>query len=280
MVIEALGQPLEEVRNRPVVTIDNDQKPELTGRSVILIAEDNDDLRFYLKDNLHGQFEILEASNGDAALELVLKYVPDLIISDIMMPGIDGMELCRRIKTDKTVCHIPLILLTAKSSEEQQLMGIEMGADDYITKPFNFQILEAKINNILSLRHNLRTVFKDKLQIEPKDITVTSLDELFMHKVLELVEKNIANTEYTIEMMSHDLGMSRTLLYKKILALTGKPPLEFLRSMRLKRAALLLSKSQLNVSEIAFQVGFNDPKYFSKHFKNEFGVIPSRYIKN
>jgi len=280
MVIEALGPPLEELRNRPIVTIDNDQKPEVTGRSIILIAEDNDDLRFYLKDNLHNQFEILEASNGDAALELVLKYMPDLIISDIMMPGIDGLELCKRIKTDKTVCHIPLILLTAKSSEEQQLMGIEMGADDYITKPFNFQILEAKINNILSLRHNLRTVFKDKLQIEPKDITVTSLDELFMHKVLELVEKNIANTEYTIELMSHDLGMSRTLLYKKILALTGKPPLEFLRSMRLKRAALLLSKSQLNVSEIAFQVGFNDPKYFSKHFKNEFGVIPSRYIKN
>ncbi|HEY5511028.1 MAG TPA: two-component regulator propeller domain-containing protein [Prolixibacteraceae bacterium] len=277
---EALAQPLEEVRNRPIVTIDNDPKSVVTGRSLILIAEDNDDLRFYLKDNLHDQFEILEASNGDAALELVLKYMPDLIISDIMMPGIDGMELCRRIKTDKTVCHIPLILLTAKSSDEQQLMGIEMGADDYITKPFNFQILEAKINNIFSLRHNLRTVFKDKLHIEPKDITVTSLDELFMHKVLELVEKNIANTEYTIEIMSHDLGMSRTLLYKKILALTGKPPLEFLRSMRLKRAALLLSKSQLNVSEIAFQVGFNDPKYFSKHFKNEFGVIPSRYIKN
>ena len=278
MEVEALGQPLEEIQNRPKVTIDNDQKSGVTGRSIILIAEDNDDLRFYLKDNLHGQYEVLEASNGDAALELVLKYMPDLIISDIMMPGMDGLELCERIKTDKSVCHIPLILLTAKSSEEQQLKGIEIGADDYITKPFNFQILEAKINNILSLRHNLRTVFKNKLQIEPKDITVTSLDELFVHKVLDLVEKNIANTEYSIEMMSHDLGMSRTLLYKKILALTGKPPLEFLRSMRLKRAALLLSKSQLNVSEIAFQVGFNDPKYFSKHFKNEFGVIPSRYI--
>jgi DNA-binding response OmpR family regulator len=280
IVIEAQGQPLEEVRNRPIVAIDNDQKHHVSGRSVILIAEDNDDLRFYLKDNLHSRFEVLEASNGNAALELVLKYVPDLIISDIMMPGMDGLELCERIKTDKSVCHIPLILLTAKSSEEQQLIGIEKGADDYITKPFNFQILEAKVNNILSLRHSLRTVFKNKLQIEPKDITVTSLDELFMHKVLDLVEKNIANTEYSIEMMSHDLGMSRTLLYKKILALTGKPPLEFLRSMRLKRAALLLSKSQLNVSEIAFQVGFNDPKYFSKHFKNEFGVIPSRYIKN
>jgi YesN/AraC family two-component response regulator len=204
--------------------------------------------------------------------------MPDLIISDIMMPGMDGVELCGRIKTDKTMCHIPLILLTAKSSEQQQLKGLEMGADDYITKPFSFQILEAKINNILTFRQSMRQVFKNKLQIEPNDITVTSLDEQLMHRVLDLVEKNMANADYTIELMSHDLGMSRTLLYKKILALTGKPPLEFLRLLRLKRAAVLLTRSQLNVSEIAFQVGFNDPKYFSKHFKNEFGVIPSKYI--
>ena len=126
----------------------------------------------------------------------------------------------------------------------------------------------------------MRQVFKNKLQIDPHDITVTSLDEQFMHRVLDLVEKNISNTDYSIETMSRDLGMSRTLLYKKILALTGKPPLEFLRLLRLKRSAILLKKSQMNVSEIAFQVGFNDPKYFSKHFKNEFGVLPSKYNKN
>ncbi len=277
--IESTELPLNEVGNHSMIPFENEQKTVLSGRPVLLIAEDNDDLRFYLKDNLLQQFEILEASDGDTALSMVQKFVPDLIISDIMMPGIDGVELCRRIKTDRTICHIPLILLTAKSSEQQQLLGIEMGADDYITKPFNFQILEAKINNILSSRHTMRQVFKNKLQIEPREITVTTLDEQFMHKVLDLVEKNIASTEYTIEMMSHDMGMSRTLLYKKIVALTGKPPLEFLRSLRLKRAAVLLSRSQMNVSEIAFQVGFNDPKYFSKHFKTEFGVIPSKYIK-
>jgi DNA-binding response OmpR family regulator len=278
--VESQVLPLEEVINPVLTKIQNNQLLVLPGRPLLLIAEDNDDLRFYLKDNLLQQFEVIESSDGDTALQMVQKYVPDLIISDIMMPGIDGIELCRRIKSDKTICHIPLILLTAKSSEQQMLLGIETGADDYITKPFNFQILEAKINNILTARNRMRHVFKTKLQIEPNDIAITSLDEQLMHKVLDLVEKNMANSDYSIEMMSHNVGMSRTLLYKKILALTGKPPLEFLRSLRLKRAALLLSKSQLNVSEIAFQVGFNDPKYFSKHFKAEFGVIPSRYVSN
>ena len=278
--VESVDQTIEEFRFNPLIISEKEGKAAISGRPVLLIAEDNDDLRFYLKDNLLEQFEILEASNGEIALNIIQKFVPDLIISDIMMPGIDGIELCRRVKTDRAICHIPLILLTAKSSEQQQLEGIENGADDYITKPFNFQILEAKISNFINLRRNMRKVFKNKLQIEPRDITVTSLDEQFIQKVLDLVEKNMSSTDYSIEMMSHDLGMSRTLLYKKILALTGRPPLEFHRSLKLKRAALLLTKSQMNVSEIAFQVGFNDPKYFSKHFKNEFGVLPSRYVKN
>jgi len=273
-----VDQTIEEIKFIPLIISENEGKAAISGRPVLLIAEDNDDLRFYLKDNLMEQYEILEAFNGEIALKIIQKYTPDLIISDVMMPGMDGIELCRRVKTDRTICHIPLILLTAKSSEQQQLEGIETGADDYITKPFNFQILEAKISNFINLRRNMRMVFKNKLQIEPRDITVTSLDEQFIQKVLDLVEKNMSSTDYSIETMSHDLGMSRTLLYKKILALTGKPPLEFHRSLKLKRAALLLTKSQMNVSEIAFQVGFNDPKYFSKHFKNEFGVLPSKYI--
>ena len=247
-------------------------------KPVLLIAEDNDDLRFYLKDNLLQKYQIHEASDGTEALKIITTTFIDLIISDIMMPGMDGIELCRRVKSDRTICHIPFILLTARSSEKQQLEGITSGADDYVTKPFNFQILEAKIDNVINLRRNARQVFRNKINIEPQDITVTSLDEQFMRKALELIEKNMAISEYSVETMSSDMGMSRTLLYKKILALTGRPPLEFIRSLRLKRAAQLLTKSQMNVSEIAFQVGFNDPKYFSKHFKNEFGVLPSKYI--
>lgn len=261
----------------PRISNSDDENRQKAGKPVILIADDNDDLRFYLKDNLSGQYDIYEASNGLEALHKIQKIYPELIISDVMMPKMDGIELCKRVKTDRSICHIPFIMLTAKSSEDQQLEGIENGADDYITKPFNFQILEAKILNFINQHKAIKQVFRHKLDIEPKDITVTSLDELFMVKVLELTEKNISNPEYSIETMSRDLGMSRTLLYKKILALSGKPPLDFLRSLRLKRAAQLLSKSQMNVSEIAFQVGFNDPKYFSKHFKNEFGVIPSKY---
>jgi signal transduction histidine kinase/ligand-binding sensor domain-containing protein/DNA-binding response OmpR family regulator len=277
-LVEMIDPFEEEIRPDPD-HFTTEGKPVLPESPSILIAEDNDDLRFYLKDNLSGRYEIYEATNGEEALKIIMKIVPDLIISDIMMPKMNGLELCRRVKSDRAVCHIPLILLTAKSSELQQLEGIELGADDYIIKPFNFQILEAKIANIISLRRNMRQLFKNKLHIEPRDVAVTSLDELFMQKVLELVEKNISSTDYSVEMMKRDLGMSRTLLYKKILALTGKPPLEFLRSLRLKRAAVLLAKSQMNVSEIAFQVGFNDPKYFSKHFKNEFGVLPSKYVK-
>jgi len=278
LIAELTDETVEDINHFPVSIADKSEKIFDSERPVLLIAEDNDDLRFYLKDNLLEHYQIHEASNGEEALKKIQKIVPDLIISDIMMPGMDGIELCRRVKSDRTICHIPLILLTARSSEQQQLEGIEKGADDYITKPFNFQILEAKIANIINLRKNLRLLFRNKLQIEPHEITVTSLDEQFMRKALDLVEKNIAITDYSVETMSRDLGMSRTLLYKKILALTGKPPLEFIRSLRLKRAALLLSKSQMNVSEIAFQVGFNDPKYFSKHFKNEFGVLPSKYI--
>jgi len=262
----------------PVITPDRNEILESSEKPVLLIVEDNDDLRFYLKDNLFQKYHIHEASNGEDALKIVYKDNPDLIISDIMMPGMDGIELCRRVKSDRTICHIPMILLTARTSEQQQLEGLETGADDYVTKPFNFQILEAKISNIINLRRNSRHVFKTKIDIEPRDIAVTSLDEQFMRKALELVEKNMSVTDYSVETMSHDLGMSRTLLYKKILALTGRPPLEFVRLLRLKRAALLLTKSQMNVSEIAFQVGFNDPKYFSKHFKNEFGVLPSKYV--
>jgi ligand-binding sensor domain-containing protein/signal transduction histidine kinase/DNA-binding response OmpR family regulator len=250
------------------------------SKPVILIVEDSDDLRFYLKENLREKYFIHEAANGDAALKKILKIVPDLIISDIMMPGIDGIELCRRVKNDKNTSHIPLLLLTAKYTEQQQIEGIEAGADDYITKPFNFQILVSKIDNFIRTTRNIHSMFRLKLDIEPNKIEITSLDEQFLQKAIALVEKNMAIAEFTVEELSREMGMSRTLLYKKILALTGKTPLEFIRLLRLKRAALLLQKSQLNVSEITYRVGFKDPKYFRKQFLKEYGVLPSQYSEN
>lgn len=246
----------------------------------ILIAEDDDDFRFYLKDNLKMKYNIIEASNGEQALSFLAKVLPDLVISDIVMPGIQGLDLCRRIKSESHTSHIPVILLTGRSNEDVQFESFETGADDYITKPFSFQLLEARIENLIKLRKGLKKFLRSNMRIEPKDISVISLDEQFIQKALDLVEKNMSKTDYTVEELSQDMGLSRTLLYKKILSLTGKPPHEFIRSMRLKRAAQLLQKSQLNISEVAFMVGFNDPKYFRKHFKNEFGVLPSRYTES
>lgn len=251
-----------------------------TDKPTLMIVEDNDDLRFYLKDNFQVKYNIYEASNGDEALAIILKMIPDLIISDVMMPGLNGIELCKRIREDATTSHIPVILLTGHSSSKKSFEFLETGADDCIMKPFNFQVLEAKISNLINIRRNLKVAFRNNISIEPGDISITSMDEQFIQKVLVLVEKNISNAEYTVEELSRDLGMSRTLLYKKIISLTGKSPLEFIRSFRLKRAAQLLIKSQLHVSEVAFKVGFNDTKYFRKHFKNEFGVIPSKYLED
>lgn len=270
---------LEETEGGQSHQEETEKEPEGTmeRRCRIIIAEDNDDLRFYMKDNLRGKYDIFEASNGEEALSLIHKVVPDLIISDIVMPVMDGKELCRKVKSDHRICHIPLIIITAHSSQKEQFESLETGADDFIPKPFNFQVLESKINNFLCLSRSLRQSGFRERNTEPAAIEIVPLDKQFLGKAHSLVEKNMSNVDYTVEELSADLGISRTLFYKKILTLTGKPPLEFIRTLRMKRAAQLLEKSQLNVSEIAFRVGYNDPKYFRKHFRNEFGVLPSRY---
>ena len=248
-------------------------------KSLLLLVEDNDDFRFYLKDNLKDRYNILEASNGKEGLQKALSSLPDLIVSDIMMPEMDGIELCRSLKTNTETSHIPIILLTARMSQDIKQEGYDTGADDYLTKPFSFEILESRIHNLISQREKIKTSFQKHFKIEPGEIGITSLDEKLMKKALETVEKNMSDPEFSVEKLSRELGMSRVHLYKKLTALTGKSPIEFIRIMRLKRAAQYLSKSQLTVSEIAFEVGFNDPRYFSRYFKAEFGLLPSQYIQ-
>ena len=243
----------------------------------VLIVEDNEELRQYLKENLDEEYEVIEAANGRQALEILEKMLPDLILSDIMMPEMDGVEFCRQVKGDKITSHIPFIFLTAKVSEQHKLDGLHSGADDYIVKPFNFEILQAKIQNLIQLKKNIREVFKSKINIEPKDISITSLDEKFMRKALDIIEEHMGDTNFSVAEFGRQMGISRMQLYNKIVALTGSTPLEFIRILRLKRSAQLLQKSQLSVSEVAYQVGFNDPKYFSMHFKKEFKILPSKY---
>lgn len=243
----------------------------------ILLIEDNEDFRFYLKDNFRDSYHMLDVSNGMEGWRQILTHMPDLVICDVMIPELSGIELCQKIKNDPRTSHIPVILLTARHAEEQKLEGLQSGADDYITKPFNFEFLEIRIRNLISQRDSLRKLFQKQLVINPSEISVTSLDEKLIQKAIELVEKNMDNPNFSVEELSRELAMSRVHLYKKLLSLTGKSPIEFIRILRLKRAAQLLEKSQLSVSEIAYQVGFNNPKYFTKYFKVEFGVLPSQY---
>ena len=248
-------------------------------KPVVLLIEDNEDFRFYLKDNLKQSYFIVEAQNGKQGWNKVLAAHPDLIVSDISMPEMTGIDLCSKIRADKRTSHIPVILLTALTGEEQLLKGLETGANDYMTKPFNFEVLLSKIKNLLIQHEALRKTYKKQIEASPAEIDIETADEKFIKQALAVVEKNMANPDFSVEELSRELCMSRVALYKKLLLITQKSPIEFIRNIRLKRAALLLQKSQLTVAEIAYEVGFNNPKYFAKYFKAEFGLLPSSYIK-
>ncbi|PTN09094.1 signal transduction histidine kinase [Mangrovibacterium marinum] len=248
------------------------------SKKSILLVEDNDDFRFYLKDNLREKYNIYEAPNGQKGWELCLKHLPDLLVSDVMMPVMTGTELCEKVKGDGRTSHLPIILLTAKAEAEDKLEGLESGADDYISKPFDFRILESRIDNLINSREQLRQTYQSMIGLNPEKIEVSSLDEKFIKKALQVVEENIPNAGFSVEDLSREVGMSRVSLYKKLMSLTKKSPVEFIRIIRLKRAADLLENSQFSVSEVAYQVGFNSPRYFSRYFKDYYNELPSEYI--
>lgn len=250
------------------------------AKPLLLLVEDNEDFRFYLKDNLVQRYTVIESSNGKDGWKKTLDFFPSLIVADITMPEMDGIELCRTIKHDKRTSHIPIILLTSRASQDQRIEGFKAGADDYITKPFSFEILELRIRNLIAERETLKKMFQKQIEVIPSEISITSTDEKLIKKALETVERSISDPDFSVEELSRELGMSRVHLYKKLLSITGNTPIEFIRSIRLKRAAQLLSKSQMRVSEIAYQVGFNNPKYFSRYFKTEFGKLPSEYAES
>jgi signal transduction histidine kinase/ligand-binding sensor domain-containing protein/DNA-binding response OmpR family regulator len=277
--------PLQEVIHQhehlePLTELHPEEESELSKKPLILLVEDNEDFRFYLKDNLKPEYRIIEAPNGALGWKNTLELLPDLIVSDIMMPEMNGIELCKKIKSDQRVSHTPVILLTARSAEEQKVEGFESGADDYITKPFNFEILESRIKNLISKREKLHKAFPAHLDIKASELQITSLDEKFISKAIKCVEDNISDPDFSVEDLSHHLGISRAHFYKKLMSLTGKSPLEFIRLIRLQQAAQLLKKSQLTVAEVAYKVGFNNPKYFARYFKEEYKVLPSLFASD
>jgi len=245
----------------------------------LLLVEDSFELRKYLREYFAAFYRVLEAENGADGLVLADEYTPDLVISDMMMPEMDGLELCRRLKSGTMTSHIPVILLTARTPVEYQIEGIETGADDYMTKPFNLQLLSTKVNNLLITRIKLREKYKSGINIHPSATTPESPDDKLLRKVIEMVEKNIADPELDVGSIGDHIGLSRTQLYRKMKALTGLSMGEVIKDIRLKYATQLLTGKKFNVNEVAYMVGFIDTHYFRKCFKARFGLTPSDYTK-
>lgn len=267
MIKASLVTTLEEVE------LESDQRPR------ILIVEDNSDLQKYLAHELGKNYRIIVASNGQEGLELAIDQIPDLIITDLMMPKMDGLALSRQMKMLEKTSHIPIILLTAKADQHVKTEGLQTGADDYIPKPFHLSELLVRVQNLIESRKRLRKLFSAQISLKPSDIQGVSLEDRFIKKVLESIEKNLANASFGVEPLAEAVAMSSVQLYRKMKAITGKTPNEVIREVRLERAASMLQQNIGNVAEIAYHVGFTNLSYFSKCFKEKFSETPSDYSK-
>lgn len=275
--------PLEE-ENEEVSTelidaeLDNlAEEPMDADAATVLIIDDNADIRSYIKSFLSKDYRVLQADNGVNGLKMAMKYVPDVIISDIMMPEMDGTECCRRLKSEMQTSHIPVILLTACALDEQRIEGYDGGADSYISKPFNSQLLAARVRNLITNRKLLRKFFSEEQPLEK--VAANALDKDFLSRFKRLVEEQMKDSELNVEDLGRDMGMSRVQLYRKLKSLTNYSPNELLRQMRLKKAASLLASSDLSIAEIAYEVGFSSPSYFTKCYKEQFGESPTDFLK-
>jgi DNA-binding response OmpR family regulator/nitrogen-specific signal transduction histidine kinase len=249
------------------------------GASQLLIVEDNDDVRSYLVKLFSSLYKIREAANGKEGWKMALDHSPDLIISDIMMPEMDGLQFCKKLKTSLETSHIPIILITARSSSFYKAKGLETGADDYITKPFDPKLLKIRVHNLIDSRKRLREKFNRNIALEPQEISITSPDQELLKKAITAVEKHMDDSAFDVNGLATEIGVSRPVLYRKLPAITDSTPNEFIRIIRLKRAAQILSQIELPISEVCYKTGFNTPKHFSKCFRDLFGVLPSEYAK-
>ena len=256
------------------------QEDVLQGeKTIVLVVEDNYDMRQYIKEALNNEYIVEEAINGEQGIRKAEKIIPDLIVSDMMMPKMDGNELVRILKNDEKTSHIPIILLTARAGYEDKLEGLETGADDYLTKPFDIKELQIRVKNLINIRKKLQEKFS-KIEFKPvKEKKLNSLDEKFMIKVNEIIEKHIAEEEFNMEEFGEELNMSRMQVYRKLKALTGKSANRYVRSVKLERAKNMIEAKELNISEIAYSLGFGSPAYFTKCFKDEFGYPPRETVE-
>ena len=289
-VTEALAETAsaETLRESRLAVMKQEGTEELPS---ILIVDDNDDMRRYLRTLLADRFYVLEAADGQGGLKLARDIVPDIVVSDVMMPIMDGLQFCRHLKEDTITSHIPVILLTARSSEAQQMEGYEHGADAYLTKPFHADLLISRIYNLVKSRQQLRSLFSEDLKVKSEEPSAdavmtmeekpaestprpSSQDKLFADQLKEAIKKNMGNPNLKMDDLGEEIGLSRVQLYRKVKALTGLSPVELLRQMRLQRGHTLLTTTTKTVNEIAYEVGFGTPGYFSKCFKQQFGKYP------
>ena len=295
MLDAQVGTPIQEMTSAQVDAITVSQPianpavvPEQDEDApTVLIVDDNADIRTYLRSILQGQYRLLEAEDGKRGLELAREQVPDLIVSDVMMPVMNGLEFCQQVKKDDISSHIPVILLTARALEKHQIEGYESGADAYITKPFSPELLLARIDNLLHSRHQLKDLWGMKPITEPSvtppqdsSVTRTPIEDAFISRFKKIVEERLSDSNLSVEDLAADMGLSRVQLYRKVKALTGSSPVDLLRKARLAQAQKLLQETTLSVSEIAYQVGFASPSYFTKCYKDEFGTVPGEARKS
>lgn len=250
-----------------------------SNRPLVLVIDDNESMRTYLKGILQKKYNVAEAQNGEEGLKMARKMVPQLVVSDVIMPVMDGLEFCLRMKEEVSTCHIPVILLTAKSLEEQRTEGYEKGADSYITKPFTADTLIARIENLLKNRRQMRKIFSGSLQENEEQESLGEKDQTFVAQLRKVIKKHIPDAEYSVEDLGSEMGLSRVQLYRKVKALTGYSVVDLLRKARLAKAKQLLETTDKNISEVAYEVGFTTPSYFAKRFKEEFGISPGEVGK-
>jgi two-component system, sensor histidine kinase ChiS len=286
LVVEAdeisVDQDADKVFGMPVVDLGRGRALAINDRHLLLVVEDNDDLRNYIRKCLTEDYCVLESRHGEEGFGMALANIPDLVITDVMMPQMDGHEFCRRLKADERTSHIPVILLTARAASEDKLEGLQFGADDFITKPFNMQELKVRIRNLIGQRERLRERYKSRylyagvVNTDPSFRHVSS-DEAFLLKARDFITRNLSDPELSVEQFSAHMAMSHSQFYRKLKALVDSTPSEMVRTFRLQRAAELLAHRTGNVSEIAYIVGFNNPSYFAECFRKHFGCLPSEY---
>ena len=275
--IEQLVEPssAQEVPNQ-ARHIDELIQPYQTDKPEVLIIDDNIDIRTYLRSVLSEKYNVSEAADGKAGLELARKIVPDIVLSDIMMPVMDGLAFCQQLKTDKAISHIPVILLTARSLDEQRAEGYEHGADAYLSKPFSLRLLLSRIDNLIESRKKLNQTWSKGVEDDEIGNISNEIDKSFLKQLRKIIQENLANSDLSVEQIGDEIGLSRVQLYRKVKALTGYSPVEIVRKARLTRARHLLQTTERTVSEVAYAVGFSTPSYFSKCYKDEFGENPKK----